>query len=207
LVFLKWLRITGGRNAETCPCGLLGFWILASFLSLLGTQIEFVDSLKQFLDFVLALSCSTRVISHQPQTTEDVRRDCMRVARLCSDVARLIKTLTGYPVDRLHSLQCAPGVQAATFSPPISIGSGRAMAMACGLTFLLVKLFQACGRQFTLSRGWVPSCSSPPPLFFSMSRGPWIGLMSRCWLLLARSNAPELVYIASLAACEISDRA
>jgi len=180
LVLIAWIRKGGMAKLASVPLlGYFAFWAMANLVSLAGTQIDFVISLKRVLDFVLEVFAAYIITATSLKTREDVLR-VLRAAwlgLLVVAVFAVIERYTGFnPVDRYIPGYAREDVQfrdiLSTFQHRILLGT--ALAMGVPLSFLPLrsrKRVDEGGAVFwgTLSL-LVAGC------YFSFSRGPWLGL-------------------------------
>lgn len=176
-VAVAWLarnRLAAAAKVPLASC--FAFWALANLISLAGTEIDFLSSLKRFLDFVLEVFASFFIISSSLKTRDDALR-VLRAAWLGLLVVAalaIIERLTRFnPVDSFIAGYVRDEGTArdvlSTFQHRILLGT--AMVMGVPLTFLMWR-----ARNLGTSAFWcaiVLFCSAS---YFSFSRGPWLAL-------------------------------
>jgi hypothetical protein len=204
VVFIAWLR--NHRLAEIFRVPLTGcftFWVLTNLLSLLGTQIDFVTSLKRFLDFVLELFVFYVVISTSLKTRDDARRVLMGAwyGLLLVAALAVVERYTRFnPVDHFIPGYARDEVALrdtiSTYQHRILLGT--AMAMGVPLTLLLLRWGSADGRKLPLP--WAAVGLFVAACYFSFSRGPWMGLLLACMLMLALGSTVTRKWMSIIAA-------
>lgn len=206
VVAIAWL--TRHRLAEARSVPLFGcfvFWFLANLVSLLGTQITFIDSLKTFLDFVLEVFVFYVVASTTVKTRERAARLLYGawLGLLVVAFFAAVEKQTGFnPVDRF-----IPGyvrddgefrMILSTYQHRILLGT--AMAMGVPLSFVLRHEFEKAGRPFKLF--WPGLALLLVASYYGQSRGPWLGLalaMAIMFALGASSLRKNIALIGALA--------
>jgi hypothetical protein len=179
-VFCFWLGAR--RRQEPAPKatfqGYFIFWALTNFISTLGTEIDLATSLKRFLEFVLETWLFYLIISSSLRKKEEAIRIVHAAVLALAVVAAfaVLEHYTGFnPVDRFvpgyaRDDQGARDVMA-TWEHRILLGTG--MAMGVPLCFFLLRY---PGLREKPKRLWFVISLFAAACFFSMSRGPWLGL-------------------------------
>jgi len=158
--------------------GYFVFWALANAVSLLSTEIDFVTSLKRYLDFVLETGLFYVVIASALREEEQSLR-VLHAAVLGLSLVAILAIIEHYtafnPVDRFIPgyVRDDQGVHDvnSTYQHRILLGT----AMAMGLPLAFVPLWRTGGFRWSRSRIWLVVCLLAAGCYFSMSRGPWIG--------------------------------
>lgn len=204
VIVLAWLRSHRLVELRTAPLApWFGLWIGASLVSLVGTEIDFVSSLKRFLDFVLETSLFYGIIATSLVSREDVRRilHAAWLGLLLVAALAIVERYTGFnPVDRFISGYQRDPVAArdilSTYQHRILLGG--AMAMGVPLTFALMRLYssESLRLRFAVPGLFLLAASC----YFSFSRGPWLGLSVALFTMLVLGSRVTRKWLGVLAA-------
>lgn len=154
------------------------FFAVASGLSLLFTEISFISSLKDYLDFVFEIFVFFLVVS----TAVRDRDSAVRLLRavwlgfVIVGILAVIERYTGFnPVERFISgfVQEEKGRVDVVSTFPHRILLGTGMAMAWPIAYALI-LFQAGELKISPSVLWASAMLFLSACYFAMSRGPWL---------------------------------
>lgn len=189
-LFIAWL-VRGGWSMRWREIPLfrpLAFWIGACFLSLLFTEVDFVVSLKRFLDYALEIGLFFLVIMTSLRTPRDVIKILHAVCLGLVIVAffAILEKKTGFnPVDYFlpeyaRSAELRRNI-VSTYATRILLGVAMAMGFACGAAILFLGNRSRHGR-FWL---WIAIAMFLTSCYFARSRGPWIALAGGGLVLLA----------------------
>lgn len=193
-VVVAWLIHKPRPVSRSMPLrGFFVFWFLASVVSLVSTQIDFTTSLKTFLDFVLEIFIFYMVVSTSLNTGEDALRILHAAWLGLLTVAFLaaVERYTGFnPVFHFipdaRAMYGGKNLVIATY--PHRILLGAAMAMGVPLSFMLRETYRAMGKKlrfFWIGLGLLIAAS-----YFALSRGPWLGLLLACGIMVAMGSRP-----------------
>jgi O-antigen ligase len=189
VVIFAWSRRHSFSEIRSIPLiGCFAFWIVANVLSLAGTQIDFIMSLKRFLDFVLELFAFYAVASTSLESQEDVRR-VLKGAWLGLIFVAVLAVIERYtlfnPVDRFIPGYVREDVAwrdvLSTYQHRILLGT--AMAMGVPLTFLLRRMHEGAGERFRYT--WPAAILFVATCYFAFSRGPWMSLILAAGIMFA----------------------
>lgn len=180
ILFFAWLKQRRmGRVSSGHPCsGWFWFWALANLVSLLLTSVDFVNSLKRYLDFVLEVWGFYFIVT----TSLHSREEAMRILRaavagitLVAALAFVEKYTAFNPVNLIITAdeQTEGGLRdvVATYQHRILLGAG--MAMGFPLAFVLARQAAEIRQKIFL---WSATLLLVASCYFSQSRGPWIGV-------------------------------
>jgi O-antigen ligase len=182
-----WLSRQGVRELSHVPMlGCFIFWFIANLISLCGTNIDFINSLKRFLDFVLELFAFFVVISTSLRSSGDA----FRVLRgawlglLAVAVLAILERYTGFnPVDHFIPGYVRDDVAMhdilSTYQHRILLGT--AMAMGVPISFALLERRLQIGEVPRFF--WFGIILFVSACYFAFSRGPWMGLGLACAIL------------------------
>ena len=178
-VFIFWFRRPELRSRfRGAPfIGVFIFWAATNFISLLITSIDFTDSLKRYLDFVIEVGAFYVVVATSIRTRDEAVR-VLRAAVLGLTVVAFLAIIEHYtrfnPVDRF-----IPGYQRdegagrdiqSTYPIRILLGVGMAMGWPLCFALLQVQPTGFPGRKFL----WLSVGLMLAACFFAQSRGPWL---------------------------------
>lgn len=190
LLFLSWLRQDRSRQPKPeIPCAsLFWFWAIANLFSLLLTSVNFVDSLKRYLDFIIEIWGFYLIVITSLRTREDAMKILHAAVAGVGLVALLafVEKYSGLnPVNFI--LSSGEGFQGgrrdvvATYQHRILLGTG--MAMGFPLAFVLATRATTGHSKRWL---WILTLLLAAGCYFAQSRGPWIGAIlagATVWLL------------------------
>lgn len=185
-LFIFWVRKPEyrARLRDTPLLRPFQLWALVSFVSLLGTSIDFSDSLKAYLDFVVEVGVFFVIVSTTIRAREDAIR-LMRAAALGMAVVAFfgaVEHYTGFnPVDSYipsYGREEGTGHDVlSTYQHRILLGTGMAMGFAICVALLALKPTRFPGKKML----WLSIALCLSTSFFAQSRGPWLA----CILALA----------------------
>lgn len=212
LVAAVWLTRNRLSTMRSIPFfGCFVFWFLVNLVSLAGTQIDLVTSLKRFLDFVLEVFVFYVVASTSLKSREDAMR-VLRAAWLGLVAVALLAVLerhTGFnPVDRFipgYERGVSERVVLSTYQHRILLGT--AMAMGVPLSFVVLELYREEDKRLRFF--WVALCLLLSASYYGQSRGPWLGLILACGIMFAMGSKrvrKELVVIGIIGALALVAR-
>jgi hypothetical protein len=179
ILFLFWLRQDrSGLGKLDIPCfGLFRFWAIANLASLLLTSVDFVDSLKRYLDFVIEVWGFYLIVITSLRDRDDAMRILHAAVAGVGLVALLafVEKYSGFnPVNYLAPAEGENGWLGrdvvATYQHRILLGTG--MAMGLPLAFVLATRTTRSSAKRLL---WALTLLLAASCYFSQSRGPWIG--------------------------------
>jgi len=153
------------------------FWAIVSFLSLLGTSINFGDSLKAYLDFVAEVGVFFVIVSTTLRKRDDAIRVLQAAALGIAIVAFLgvVEHYTGFnPVDEFiprYAREEGTGRDIlSTYQHRILLGTAMAMGFSVCLALLALKARGFPGKKML----WISIALCLSTCFFAQSRGPWL---------------------------------
>jgi O-antigen ligase len=199
LLFLFWLRGRPNRAPlKSLPqYRLFLLWSLANLVSLLLTSVEFIASLKRYLDFVLEVWGFYLILASSIQTREQALRVLRAaVAGLgCVAVLAFIQKYTHFnPVNYIVPPDDEVGIVhevVATYQHRILLGTGMAMGLA-----LAFGLNTQARTQNQKLRAGIMAMLMAGACYFAHSRGPWLACIlagAIMWLMgSARLRKPLL---------------
>jgi hypothetical protein len=153
------------------------FWAGASGLSLLFTEISFLTSLKDYLDFVFEIVLFVLVIGTTVRTPSSAVRllHAVWLGFLIIAIFAVIEKYTRFnPVDRfISSYTREKGFSDVMSTLPHRILLGTAMAMSWPIAYSLT-LVQMERLNMSRRALWFSALLFLSACYFSMSRGPWL---------------------------------
>jgi O-antigen ligase len=178
-LFIFWIRRPEyrARLRETPLVRSFGFWAIVSFLSLLGTSIDFGDSVKAYLDFIAEVGVFFVIVSTTLRKREDAIR-VLRAAALGIAIVAFFGAIEHYkgfnPVDAFipgYAREEGTGHDVlSTYQHRILLGTGMAMGFSVCLALLALNAKGFPGKK-TL---WISVALCLSTCFFAQSRGPWL---------------------------------
>lgn len=178
-LFIFWFKKPEyrARLRSTPVARAFGFWAFISFLSLLGTSIDFTDSLKAYLDFIAEVGVFFVIVS----TTLRKREDAIRVLRAAALGIAIVaffgavEHYTGFnPVDSFipgYAREDGTGHDVlSTYQHRILLGTGMAMGFSVCLALLALNEKGFPGKKVL----WIAMALCLSTCFFAQSRGPWL---------------------------------
>jgi hypothetical protein len=177
IAFLFWLRQPRtGRLRDLPFFKWFLFWGIANFFSLLLTTVEFLGSLKRYLDFVLELWGFYLIlgssIHNRPQALKLLYAAAWGLGLV--GILAFVEKYTGFnPVLYILPPDEEIGLRdiTATYQHRILLGTG--MAMALPLVFGLLSQTQRFSKKACL---WGVILLVAGACYFAQSRGPWLGI-------------------------------
>jgi O-antigen ligase len=178
-LFTFWIRKPEyrARLRETPLVRSFGFWAIVSAASLLGTSIDFGDSLKAYLDFIAEVGVFFVIVSTTLRKREDAIR-VLRAAALAITIVAFFGVIEHYkgfnPVDAFipgYAREDGTGHDVlSTYQHRILLGTGMAMGFSVGLALLALNLKGFPGKKML----WITVILCLSTCFFAQSRGPWL---------------------------------
>jgi hypothetical protein len=187
VVAIAWAKRYRLADIRSVPLfGCFVFWVLANLISLLGTDIEFVASLKRFLDFVLEVFVFYVIASTSLKDQEDAVK-VLKAAwfgLIAVAILAVVERQTGFnPVDAfIPGYQRDDGLQRivlSTYQHRILLGT--AMAIGVSLSFAVREAYRESGKRLRLF--WVGLGLMLLSSYYAFSRGPWVGLALGCAII------------------------
>ncbi len=183
LLTIFWFRTRESkiRITETPFFRPLTFWMGASFVSLLFTSIDFVTSLKRFLDFVLEVWMFYIIVA----TSIKDEQGAVRLLRAAWKGLVLVAVLavweryTGFNPILWITGESGGRDVVSTYQHRILLGT--AMAMAFPIAFALMHL---PAQDRSTRKLWISILLFLSVCYFGQSRGPWLATLTVATVLL-----------------------
>lgn len=177
-LFINWVKQPGKRPLREIPLfGAFCFWAFVNAISLLCTSIDFTDSLKQYLDFVIEVGVFYVIASTTVRSREDAILT-IRAAVSGMAIVAFFGAVEHYtlfnPVDEfIPNYVRAEGAGhdvLSTYQHRILLGLGMAMGWPLCIALLRGHTGGFPGRKML----WIFIALLVATCFFAQSRGPWL---------------------------------
>ena len=177
-LFINWVKQPGKKPLRDIPMfGAFCFWAFVNAISLCCTSIDFTDSLKQYLDFVIEVGVFYVIASTTIRSREDAILT-IRAAVCGMAIVAFFGTVEHYttfnPVDEfIPNYVRAEGAGhdvLSTYQHRILLGTGMAMGWPLCIALLRGRTVGFPGRKML----WLFIALLVATCFFAQSRGPWL---------------------------------